>query len=229
MYAVPPTFVSGSTPLDGTTASVWKRPLDSECVTLPYFVIQHVFPMRCAASIGSVYWRIVHHTILPVQFHLLNIWDMDCAPTTLHPATKCSTTSIRTGGAFNNVAPATEPKVDQVGLSWNSKRTWYNRCTSWLTSNNSIILPLHIIPTSLWGWHTPPCRKVVGPTLPPPPDNPFSLISSLTLSNLLGLPLFLLPRTFISIALLPTQCTYVLIKCPHHYNTISLTLFAIDS
>ena len=37
-------------------------------------------------------------------------------------------------------------------------------------------------------------------------DSPFSLISSFTLSNhlLLGLPLFLLPCTFISIALLPT-------------------------
>ena len=37
-------------------------------------------------------------------------------------------------------------------------------------------------------------------------DSPFSLMSSFTLSNhlLLGLPLFLLPCTFITIALLPT-------------------------
>ena len=37
-------------------------------------------------------------------------------------------------------------------------------------------------------------------------DNPFSFMSSFTLSNhlLLGLPLFLLPCTFITIALLPT-------------------------
>ena len=54
-------------------------------------------------------------------------------------------------------------------------------------------------------------------------------ISSLTLSNHLhlGLPLFLLPCTFISIALLPTYYSSLLITCPHHFNLLSWTLFAI--
>ena len=48
----------------------------------------------------------------------------------------------------------------------------------------------------------PSCGTVVHSSV----ASPFSLISSLTLSNqlLLGLPLFLLPCTFVSIALLPT-------------------------
>ena len=53
-------------------------------------------------------------------------------------------------------------------------------------------------------------------------DSPFSLMSSFTLSNhlLLGLPLFLLSCTFITIALLPTQCSSLLITCPYHFNLI---------
>ena len=50
-------------------------------------------------------------------------------------------------------------------------------------------------------------------------------MSSFTLSNhlLLGLPLFLLPCTFISIALLPTQCSSLLITYPYHFTLISWT------
>ena len=63
-------------------------------------------------------------------------------------------------------------------------------------------------------------------------DSPFSLISSFTLSNhlLLGLPLFILICTFISIALLPTcnECFYFLITCPYHFNLLSFTLFVIS-
>ena len=61
-------------------------------------------------------------------------------------------------------------------------------------------------------------------------DSPFSLISSLTLSNrlLLGLPLFLLPYAFISIALLPTYCSSLLVTCQHHFNLISWSFFAIS-
>ena len=53
-------------------------------------------------------------------------------------------------------------------------------------------------------------------------DSPFSLISSFTLSNhlLLGRPLFLLPCAFITIALLPTQCSSLLITCPYHFNLL---------
>ena len=62
-------------------------------------------------------------------------------------------------------------------------------------------------------------------------DNHFSLISSFTLSNhlLLGHPLFLLPKTFISIALLPTGCSSLLITCPYDFNFLSWTFFAINS
>ena len=42
-------------------------------------------------------------------------------------------------------------------------------------------------------------------------DSPLSLMSSFTLSNHL---LFLLPCTFITIALLPTQCSSLRITCP---------------
>ena len=61
-------------------------------------------------------------------------------------------------------------------------------------------------------------------------DTPFSLTSSIALSNhfLLGLPLFLLPCTFISIALLPTQCSCLLITCPYHFNLLSWTSFVIS-
>ena len=59
-------------------------------------------------------------------------------------------------------------------------------------------------------------------------DSPFSF----TLSNhlLLVLPLFqfLLPCTFITIALLPTQCSSLLITCPYHYNHVSCTFFVIS-
>ena len=53
-------------------------------------------------------------------------------------------------------------------------------------------------------------------------DSPFYLMSSFTLSNhlLLCLPLFLLPYTFITIALLPTQCSSLLITCPYHFNLL---------
>ena len=62
-------------------------------------------------------------------------------------------------------------------------------------------------------------------------NSPFSLISSFTLSNhlLLGRPLFLLPCTFITIALLPTQCSSLLITCPYHFNLLSCTFFVISS
>ena len=61
-------------------------------------------------------------------------------------------------------------------------------------------------------------------------DSPFSLISSLALSNhlLLGLPIFLLPCTFISITLHPTQCSSHLITCPYQFNLCSWTCFAIS-
>ena len=61
-------------------------------------------------------------------------------------------------------------------------------------------------------------------------DSPFSLMSSFTLSNhlLLGLPLFLLPCTFITIALLPTQCSSLRITCPYHFNLLSCTFFVIS-
>ena len=60
-------------------------------------------------------------------------------------------------------------------------------------------------------------------------DSSFSLISSFTLTNhlLLGLPLFLLPCTFITIALLPTQCSSLLITCPYHFDLLSWTFFVI--
>ena len=59
------------------------------------------------------------------------------------------------------------------------------------------------------------------------PDSPFSLVPSFTLSNhlLLGLPLFLLPCTYISIALLPMYWSSFLITCPYHFNLLSWTLF----
>ena len=61
-------------------------------------------------------------------------------------------------------------------------------------------------------------------------DSPFSLMSSFTLSNhlLLGLPLFLLPCTFITIVLLPTQCSSLRITCPYHFNLLSCTFFVIS-
>ena len=61
-------------------------------------------------------------------------------------------------------------------------------------------------------------------------DCPFSLMSSFTLSNhlLLGLPLFLLPCTFITVALLPTQCSSLRITCPYHFNLLSCTFFVIS-
>ena len=61
-------------------------------------------------------------------------------------------------------------------------------------------------------------------------DSPFSLMSSFTLSNhlLLGLPLFLLPCTFTTIALLPTYCSSLRITCPYHFNLVSCTFFVIS-
>ena len=59
----------------------------------------------------------------------------------------------------------------------------------------------------LYVWlNMPPCGSVV----PFSPDSPFSLISSLTLSNnpILGLPLILLPCTSISIALLSSALIF---------------------
>ena len=60
-------------------------------------------------------------------------------------------------------------------------------------------------------------------------DSPFSLMSSFTLSNhlLLGLPIFLLPCTYITIALLPTQCSSLRITSPYHFNLLSCTFFVI--
>ena len=54
-------------------------------------------------------------------------------------------------------------------------------------------------------------------------DSPFSFISPFTLSNhiLLGLPLFRIHYTFITIALL-------LITCPYHFNLLSCTLFVFS-
>ena len=62
------------------------------------------------------------------------------------------------------------------------------------------------------------------------PDSPFSLMSSFTLFNhlLLGLLLFLLPCTFISITLVPTQCSSLLITCPYHFNLLYWAFFAIS-
>ena len=61
-------------------------------------------------------------------------------------------------------------------------------------------------------------------------DSPFSLISSFNLPNhlLLGLPLFLLPCTFITIALLPTSCSSLLITCIYNFNLVSWTFFVIS-
>ena len=61
-------------------------------------------------------------------------------------------------------------------------------------------------------------------------DSPISLMSSFTLSNhlLLGLPLFLLPCTFITIALLPSSCSSLLITCPCHFNLLSCIFFVIS-
>ena len=65
-------------------------------------------------------------------------------------------------------------------------------------------------------------------------DGPFSLMSSLTLSNnlLLGFPLFLLPYTSISIALLPMWCSclpsplYFHFHCPPSY-VVLLSSFSL--
>ena len=56
---------------------------------------------------------------------------------------------------------------------------------------------------------------------------PLSLISSLTLSNhlFLGLPFFLLLCSSIFINLLPTQCSYLRITYPYHFNLLSCTVF----
>ena len=83
-----------------------------------------------------------------------------------------------------------------------------------------LLLLLHLNPTFMWGR----C------TMPTSADSPFSLMSSFTLSNhlLLGLPLLLLPCTFITIALLPTQCSSLRITCPYHFNLLSCTFFVIS-
>ena len=62
------------------------------------------------------------------------------------------------------------------------------------------------------------------------PDSPFSLMTLLTLSNrlLLGLPLFHLPCAYISIVILPTQCSSLLIICPYQFRILSWTSIAIS-
>ena len=91
-----------------------------------------------------------------------------------------------------------------------------------------LLLLLHLIPTHFYvGSMHDETRLHVARSYTSSADSPFFLMSSFTLSNhlLLGLPLFLLPCTFITIALLPTQCSSLRITCPYHFNLLSCTLF----
>ena len=126
---------------------------------------------------------------------------------------------------------AVSPRVTWVRSQrgWTHKKCWIFSFFFLLFfhSSSSYIY----IPTFMWGRCTMRYASSlhVARSYTSSSGSPFSLIPSLTLSMhlLLGLPLFLLPCTFISIALLPTQCSFLLIRCPCHFNLLSWTLFVL--
>ena len=73
--------------------------------------------------------------------------------------------------------------------------------------------------------HTPPCSTVLH--LISRQSLLFDIILYFVQPSSYRFPLFLLPCTFIAIALLPTQCSFLLITCPYHFNLLSWTFFAI--
>ena len=92
---------------------------------------------------------------------------------------------------------------------------------------NKIIFYSILIPTFMSGSMYDDIHLRVARSHSSSANSTVSLISSFTLSNLLllGLHLFLLPRTFIFIALLPTYCSSLLITCPYHFKLLSWTSF----